>query len=93
MRKEEKNYRLMNKLLTRQFDSGNIEIFKDSLTTRIKTDMCTAEVCLCMAIAKRTKANLYTIEDKLVFYQAPVNTAHYLRWADKHIKTVIEMET
>jgi hypothetical protein len=90
--KQIENFKLMNKLLTRTFEDKNIDIDKNSLTTKVPKDLCTAEVCLCTAIAKRTKANIYTQGNKFVFYQAPVNTAHYLRWADKHIKEVIELE-
>ena len=90
--KMKKKYRLMNKLLQADF---TVEVDEQTMTSKIDAGyLCTAHLCLISAIAKRTNANMYTLNNKIVLYTTGERSdmAHYLRWADKQIKMMIEQE-
>lgn len=91
--KEEENYKLMNKLLLDKFGTDKVTI--DELTNSTEVGcafMCTAEIALAVAIAKRTNATCYLKNNKFILYtNTGRGVAHYLRWADDHIKREIKL--
>ena len=92
--KRKKNYRLMKKLMIYTVSAEELEFSDNNQQVEIRTkNICTAELCLCMAIAKRTRSSLYLKEGNIVLSTAIKEPAsHYIRWADKHIKELIETE-